>query len=159
MLGNQVRIEREGGHRFVPDVVEAFPGEIQAISVSKPALEDVFIHRTGHKFWSEEREADSEGKSENRRRRGGSLRPMILVLSLVLGVVPLVGVVWIFVSGMITLSPFSATVDGLFMTLILLTLSGVLPVECLLGNARQRDARQEESKLPQRRHLRQKRVN
>jgi ABC-2 type transport system ATP-binding protein len=53
VLGNQVRIEREGGHRFVPDLVEAFPGEIQAISVSKPALEDVFIHRTGHKFWTE----------------------------------------------------------------------------------------------------------
>jgi hypothetical protein len=51
------------------------------------------------------------------------LRPMILVLSLVLGLVPLVGVVWIFVSGMIILSPPSATVDGLFMTLILLTLS------------------------------------
>ena len=51
------------------------------------------------------------------------MRPMILVLSLVLGIVPLAGVVWIFVSGMITLSPFSATVDGLFMTLILLTLS------------------------------------
>jgi ABC-2 type transport system ATP-binding protein len=69
VLGNQVRIEREGGHRFVPDVVEAFPGEIQAISVSKPALEDVFIHRTGHKFWSEEREAVSEGKSENKKKR------------------------------------------------------------------------------------------
>ena len=50
---------------------------------------------------------------------------MILVLSLVLGVVPLAGVAWIFVSGMITLSPPSATVDGLFMTLILLTLSGL----------------------------------
>ena len=60
--GNQVRIEREEGHRFVPDVVEAFPGEIQAISVSKPALEDVFIHRTGHKFWSEEHEEKSEEK-------------------------------------------------------------------------------------------------
>jgi ABC-2 type transport system ATP-binding protein len=69
VLGNQVRIEREGGHRFVPDVVEAFPGEIQAISVSKPALEDVFIHRTGHKFWSEERETVSEGKSENKKKR------------------------------------------------------------------------------------------
>lgn len=64
VLGNQVRIEREGGHRFVPDVVEAFPGEIQAISLSKPALEDVFIHRTGHKFWSEGNEVDPE---ENRR--------------------------------------------------------------------------------------------
>ncbi len=64
VMENQVRIEREGGHRFVTDVVEAFPGEIQAISVSKPALEDVFIHRTGHKFWSE----DSENKSEETRR-------------------------------------------------------------------------------------------
>jgi ABC-2 type transport system ATP-binding protein len=67
VMGNQVRIEREGGHRFVPDVVEAFPGEIQAISVSKPALEDVFIHRTGHKFWSEEREPNSEPKKKKRR--------------------------------------------------------------------------------------------
>ncbi len=55
---------------------------------------------------------------------------MILVLSLVLSVVPLIGVVWIFVNGMIVLRPFSCTVDGLFMTLILLTLSG-----CFLLNA------------------------
>ena len=48
---------------------------------------------------------------------------MILVLSLVLGLVPLAGVVWIFLSGMISLSPPSATVDRLFMTLILLTVS------------------------------------
>ena len=55
---------------------------------------------------------------------------MILVLSLVLGIVPLVGVAWIFVSGMISLSPFSVSMDGLFMTLILLTLSG-----CFMLNA------------------------
>jgi hypothetical protein len=58
------------------------------------------------------------------------LLPMMLVLSLVLAVLPLVGVAWIFLSGMITLSPFGATVDGLFMTLILLTLS-----LCFLLNA------------------------
>jgi len=58
------------------------------------------------------------------------LRPMILALSLVLGIVPLIGVVWIFVSGMITISPLSFTVDGLFTTLILLTLSA-----CFLLNA------------------------
>jgi len=68
VLGTQVRIEREGGHRFVPDVVEAFPGEIQAISVSKPALEDVFINRTGHKFWSEERETNSADETRKKRR-------------------------------------------------------------------------------------------
>ena len=69
VLGNQVRIEREGGHRFVPDLVEAFPGEIQAISVSKPALEDVFIHRTGHKFWSENSESDLPTKDKKKKRR------------------------------------------------------------------------------------------
>jgi ABC-2 type transport system ATP-binding protein len=53
VLGEQVRLERENGHRFIADVVEAFPGEIEAISVSKPSLEDVFIRRTGHKFWTE----------------------------------------------------------------------------------------------------------
>ena len=52
------------------------------------------------------------------------MRPMILVLSFVLGLLPLGGVAWILMSGMITLWPPSATVDGLFMSLILLTLSG-----------------------------------
>jgi hypothetical protein len=44
---------------------------------------------------------------------------MMLALSLVLGILPLLGVVWTVMDGMIT------TVDGLFMSLILLTLSGV----------------------------------
>ncbi len=52
VLHGQVRIERENGHRFITDVVEAFPGEIESISVSKPTLEDVFIRRTGHRFWT-----------------------------------------------------------------------------------------------------------
>ena len=82
---------------------------------------------------------------------------MILVLSLVLGVVPLVGVVWIFVSGMIVLSPFSATVDGLFMTLILLTLSA-----CFLLNAfwemRDRGMLGQEGRRRPLRPLRRKRV-
>jgi ABC-2 type transport system ATP-binding protein len=59
VLAGQVRLEQENGHRFITDVVEAFPGEIESISVSKPALEDVFIHRTGHKFWTEDAERPS----------------------------------------------------------------------------------------------------
>jgi ABC-2 type transport system ATP-binding protein len=61
VLDNRVRIEIENAYRFVPDVVEAFPGEIQGVSVHKPSLEDVFIRRTGHRFWTEEGESD-EGK-------------------------------------------------------------------------------------------------
>ena len=57
VVGGKVRMERENGHRFVTDVVEAFPGEIEAVSVSKPTLEDVFIHRTGHRFWTEAQDA------------------------------------------------------------------------------------------------------
>ena len=56
VLEGQVRMERKNGHRFITELVEAFPGEVSAISVSKPSLEDVFIRRTGHKFWSEGRE-------------------------------------------------------------------------------------------------------
>ena len=51
------------------------------------------------------------------------MRLIILVLSLVLGLLPLAGIALIFTSGMIILWPPSFTVDGLFMTLILLTLS------------------------------------
>ena len=53
VLEGKVRLEREHGHRFVTDVVEAFPGEVEAMSVAKPTLEDVFIHRTGHRFWTD----------------------------------------------------------------------------------------------------------
>ncbi len=43
-----VRVEREGGHRFVSELIEAFPGEIESVSVGRPTLADVFQHVTGH---------------------------------------------------------------------------------------------------------------
>jgi ABC-2 type transport system ATP-binding protein len=62
VLDGKVRMERREGHRFVTDIVEAFPGEIQSISVSKPTLEDVFIDRTGHRFWTEEAQEEERQK-------------------------------------------------------------------------------------------------
>jgi len=53
VLDSTVRIERKDGHRFVTDLMESFPGEIESISISKPTLEDVFIRHTGHRFWTE----------------------------------------------------------------------------------------------------------
>lgn len=44
---------------------------------------------------------------------------VMLLISIVFGIVPLAGIAWILVAGSIT------TVDGLFMSLILLTLSGI----------------------------------
>ena len=69
VMDKQVRLEIENGHRFVPEVVEAFPGSIQSLSVSKPTLEDVFIHRTGHRFWNEEANTPDTGKKEKKRAR------------------------------------------------------------------------------------------
>jgi hypothetical protein len=43
---------------------------------------------------------------------------LMLLISIALGIIPLAGIAWTIISGTIT------TVDGLFMTLILLTLSG-----------------------------------
>ena len=63
VLQGKVRLEREQGHRFITEVVEAFPGEIDAVSVSKPTLEDVFIRRTGHRFWTEGNEERREDNS------------------------------------------------------------------------------------------------
>jgi ABC-2 type transport system ATP-binding protein len=52
-LEGRLRFEHPRGHEFIPQLVEAFPGEIQSVRVSKPSLEDVFIHRTGHQFWED----------------------------------------------------------------------------------------------------------
>ncbi|HKD92290.1 MAG TPA: ATP-binding cassette domain-containing protein [Terriglobales bacterium] len=54
-LDGKVRLERENGHRFITELVEALPGQIQSVSLSKPTLEDVFIRRTGHRFWVEQK--------------------------------------------------------------------------------------------------------
>ena len=43
----QVRVELANGHRFIAEVVEAFPGAIESVGLHKPTLEDVFVRETG----------------------------------------------------------------------------------------------------------------
>jgi ABC-2 type transport system ATP-binding protein len=45
-----IRLQRDRGHEWVPRVIEAAPGLVESISVSKPTLEDVFIDLTGRRF-------------------------------------------------------------------------------------------------------------
>src|ERR1700761_5352155 len=52
VMDRTVRLERPEGHRLATSVVEAFPGEVDGISVARPSLEDVFIQQTGHRFWT-----------------------------------------------------------------------------------------------------------
>jgi hypothetical protein len=51
---------------------------------------------------------------------------MVLVISLVLAFIPLLGIVYIFVFGSLT------TVDGLFMSLILLSISAILGLNAMI---------------------------
>jgi ABC-2 type transport system ATP-binding protein len=54
LINQTIRFERQNGHEFIPQLVEAFPGQIDTITLSKPTLEDVFIKKTGHTFWQNE---------------------------------------------------------------------------------------------------------
>jgi len=56
VVDGSVRLERPDAHQLVAGVCEAFPGRIQSVTIGKPTLEDVFIARTGHRFWQDRRE-------------------------------------------------------------------------------------------------------
>jgi ABC-2 type transport system ATP-binding protein len=49
-VDGRLRLERERAHEFIPELVEAFPGEVDAITFGKPTLEDVFVHYTGKRL-------------------------------------------------------------------------------------------------------------
>jgi ABC-2 type transport system ATP-binding protein len=50
LVDDHLRIERARAHEFIPGLVEAFPGEIDAVTFGKPTLEDVFVHHTGRRL-------------------------------------------------------------------------------------------------------------
>ena len=66
-----VRLEQPDGHQWIPRLVEAFPSEIQSITLGKPTLEHVFIARTGHRFFGEiqENEENHQGTKARRRKK------------------------------------------------------------------------------------------
>jgi ABC-2 type transport system ATP-binding protein len=47
VMNGHVRVEIKNGHRFIAEVMEAFPGTIESVSLHKPTLEDVFVRETG----------------------------------------------------------------------------------------------------------------
>lgn len=50
IVDGRLRLERPRGHEFLTDLIETFPGEIDAVTVSRPTLDDVFVHHTGHRL-------------------------------------------------------------------------------------------------------------
>src|SRR5262245_52105576 len=51
VVDDSVRLEVKEGHTWISRIVEAFPGRVTGIRLGKPTLEDVFIAKTGHRFW------------------------------------------------------------------------------------------------------------
>lgn len=49
-VNGSLRIEIDNGHRFITEVVEAFPGAIHSVALHKPTLEDVFLDETGSRL-------------------------------------------------------------------------------------------------------------
>ncbi len=47
VMDGVLRVEIANGHRFIAEVVEAFPGAIHSVGLHKPTLEDVFVRETG----------------------------------------------------------------------------------------------------------------
>ena len=53
VVGGRVRLEQTDAGTWVAKLVEAFSDRIDSITLAKPTLEDVFIQKTGHRFWQE----------------------------------------------------------------------------------------------------------
>jgi ABC-2 type transport system ATP-binding protein len=53
LVDGVLRVELPRGHEFAREVMDVFPGDIQSVTFGKPTLEDVFVHLTGHRFWTD----------------------------------------------------------------------------------------------------------
>lgn len=71
LLDGTLRVETPNGHELVAKLGGAFPGAIDSMTISKPTLEDVFIKKTGHKFWVDPEESSRKDAKGQRRRGGG----------------------------------------------------------------------------------------
>ena len=51
VLDHSLRLQVENAHRLVADLVDTFGDRIRRLALSHPSLEDVYIQKTGHRFW------------------------------------------------------------------------------------------------------------
>ncbi|MBI1901380.1 MAG: ABC transporter ATP-binding protein [Planctomycetia bacterium] len=70
VVDGSVRVQHATAHRLLPQIAEAFAGQVRSITLGKPSLEDVFIARTGHRFWSASNETVGNGQRAKEGRHG-----------------------------------------------------------------------------------------
>ena len=49
-VNGTLQLEHPHGARFVAELIESFPGEVNQVTYRRPTLEDVYMHATGHAF-------------------------------------------------------------------------------------------------------------
>jgi ABC-2 type transport system ATP-binding protein len=69
VIDGALRLEQADGHQWIARLVEAFPADIQTITLGKPTLEDVFIARTGHRFFGDANAEESHEGTKTRRKK------------------------------------------------------------------------------------------
>ena len=70
LMDGTLRVETPRGHEWVAKLGGAFPGAIDAMTISKPTLDDVFIKKTGHKFWVEH-DPEVAARAKKSAKKGG----------------------------------------------------------------------------------------
>ena len=61
VVGGALRLHSADVHRLVPPLMERFGDRVQRLTLSRPSLEDVFIHKTGHRFWMDDARTETGG--------------------------------------------------------------------------------------------------
>ncbi len=58
IVDGKIRLEQPDAGAWIAKLVQAFPDKIDALTLAKPSLEDVFINKTGHVFSSDRKSDD-----------------------------------------------------------------------------------------------------
>lgn len=67
VVNHAVRLEQPDGAAWAPKLFDAFGDHIRELTIGKPTLEDVFIDRTGHRFFGSEFASADEASSKKRK--------------------------------------------------------------------------------------------
>lgn len=59
LLSDGLRIQGADTRKLVAPLLDEFGARIDKLSVAHPSLEDVYIQKTGHRFWQAEQEAEA----------------------------------------------------------------------------------------------------
>lgn len=68
----QLRVSGDQVAELVAPLTSQFGQAIQRLSIAEPSLEDVFIARTGHRFWKSEEPDGLASKRDQRRKRSAA---------------------------------------------------------------------------------------